>query len=278
MVLLTTPGTRRISYTADPREVLGGAVHPERWRDLETVDGYAFVPVLPDDLRSGRQPQVRLDGGKPRGFSFSLTGQLGPAPPGEPSPTATPPPDPGATQVDWVPIRGLPQLLDSPETYPGLDLWGRLHGQQGRSAYGNPLWGGTLADGSRAVIAQPVIPFETPTHLVFAVNPPPVADTEDTFLVRDLPNPANPKALMQVSAYLPLSDGRCELVVVGKPGTTGSGTPRTGVPSPTSPCGTASAAGWWPAATGTSRRASRCAAARPRRTPGRWTAPGRARA
>jgi len=69
------------------------------------------------------------------------------------------------------------------------------------------------------VVAQPVIAGDTPHHLVFAVNPPPVADTKDTFLVRDLPNPADPKALMQVSAYLPLSDGRCELVVVGKPGT-----------------------------------------------------------
>lgn len=122
---------------------------------------------------------------------------------------------------DWLPVRGLPQLLDAPETYPGLDLWGRLHGQPSRSAYGPPLWGGTLADGSRAVIAQPVVAYETPHHLVFAVNPPPRADTGDTFLVRDLPNPAKPKALMQVSAYLPLSDGRCELVVVGKPGTTG---------------------------------------------------------
>ena len=122
--------------------------------------------------------------------------------------------------VEWAPARGLPPVLDAPETFPGLDLWGRLHGLPGRPGYGNPVWGGTLADGSRAVIAQPMTGDGRPDHLVFAVNPPPVADTKDTFLVRDLPNPADPKAVMQVSAYLPLSDGRCELVVVGKPGTT----------------------------------------------------------
>ena len=70
-------------------------------------------------------------------------------------------------------------------------------------------------------MAQPMTGNGGPDHLVFAVNPPPVADPKDTFLVRDLANPSDPRTVRQVSAFLPLSDGRCELVVVGKPGTTG---------------------------------------------------------
>ena len=41
------------------------------------------------------------------------------------------------------------------------------------------------------------------------------------FLIRDVPVVGDPDALAQVSAFVPLSDGRCQLVVVGKPGTTG---------------------------------------------------------
>lgn len=52
--------------------------------------------------------------------------------------------------VEWQPLRGLPPLLDAPQTFPALDLWGRLHGSSGRPGYGNPIWGGTLADGSTA--------------------------------------------------------------------------------------------------------------------------------
>ena len=129
-------------------------------------------------------------------------------------------PRPPEAAVEWHPTRGLPPLLDAPETFPGLDLWGRLHGLPGRPGYANPVWGGTLADGSRAVVAQPMTGTGTPKHLVFAVNPPPAGDTSDTFLVRDLANPPYPDRVAQVSAYLPLSDGRCQLVVVGKPGTT----------------------------------------------------------
>ena len=119
--------------------------------------------------------------------------------------------------VEWQPARGLPQLLDAPETFPGLDLWGRLHGLSGRPPYGNPVWGGTLADGSRAVVAQPGEGGTGPYHLVFGVTAP----DGTTVLVRDLTNPANVTTVRQVSALLPLSDGRCELVVVGEPGTTG---------------------------------------------------------
>ena len=49
----------------------------------------------------------------------------------------------------------------------------------------------------------------------------PARDVKDTVLVRDLANPDDPPTMRQVSAFLPLSDGRCELVVVGKPDTTG---------------------------------------------------------
>jgi hypothetical protein len=215
-VVLAAPGTRRIALAPGPPTNPPDPSLAEGWRALPVVDGYAVLTLAPADIDSPLQ--VRFDGGVPVDLWFWMS-PLGPADPDESPPTRLV--DPAASLVDdWLPVRGLPQLLDVAETYPGLDLWGRLHGQPGRSGYGPPLWGGTLADGSRAVVVQPVVARETPHHLVFAVNPP-GGGSGDTFLVRDLPNSADPDEIMQVSAYLPLSDGRCELVVVGKPGTTG---------------------------------------------------------
>jgi hypothetical protein len=121
----------------------------------------------------------------------------------------------------WGPdqrLRGLPPLLDNPEQNPGLRVWARLHGlSTPMPGYYSPIWGGTLADGSRAILVQPLTPARIST--AFMVNPP-TTGTDDTFLVRDVDNPANPATVHQISAYLPLSNGHCELVVVAAPGTT----------------------------------------------------------
>lgn len=121
----------------------------------------------------------------------------------------------------WGPdkrLRGLPPLLDNPEQNPGLQVWARLHGlTTSMPGYYSPIWGGTLADGSRAILIQPLTPVRIST--AFMVNPP-AKGTDDTFLVRDVDNPPDPDTVHQISAYLPLSNGRCELVVVAAPGTT----------------------------------------------------------
>ncbi|HZB48533.1 MAG TPA: hypothetical protein VE547_05520 [Mycobacteriales bacterium] len=211
-VLLATPGTRRIALTSGPPADPFDPRNSGGWHPLPVVDGYAFITLTPAEVAPTLQ--VRFDGGVPVSLRYWMS-PLGPADPDEPTPGAGP--NPTDSRVDdWLPVRGLPPLLDVPETFPGLDLWGRLHGQPGRPGYGPPLWGGTLADGSRAVVIQPVVAYETPHHLAMAVTPP----GGEVFLVRDLPVIGLPKAVAQVSAYLPLSDGRCQLVVVGKNGTT----------------------------------------------------------
>lgn len=85
-LVLTAPGIGRIRFTSDPRERNGADVHPDRWRELPTVDGYAFFTLDPAELVSGRVPRITADGTAPPGFSLSVSGQLGPAAPTEPSP------------------------------------------------------------------------------------------------------------------------------------------------------------------------------------------------
>lgn len=224
MLLLAPPGTRTIRFTSDPRETLGTRPDPSRWRDARVLDGYGFTTLPTAQLTTRLRASID---GRSGPLGWATIGRPGPADPAG-SPTPTPAiGDISGQDVSWLPIRGLPQLMDSPETYPGLDLWGRLHGLSVRPGYFSPLWGGTLADGSRAAVAQPFVQGTVQPYLVFAVNPPPTKDTKDTFLVRDLPSPVNREqhhsntVVRQVSALLPLSDGRCELVVVGEPGTTG---------------------------------------------------------
>jgi hypothetical protein len=222
MLVLARPGVRSIEVSTDPRERGIPPIDHSRWHDLPVVDGYSFVPIPYADLRPpATLSGLLVDGSAHTAYTAAIMTRPGPVDPAAPAPTSTPLVDTTGRDVSWTPIRGLPQLLDSPQTYPGLDLWGELHGQPGRPGYYSPLWGGTLADGSRAVVAQPFVNYEIVPDLVFAVNPLPVKDAKDTFLVRDLANPADPTSVRQASAFLPLSDGRCELVVVGKPGTTG---------------------------------------------------------
>jgi hypothetical protein len=201
VLVLGAPDVRSISYT------FPGAPA----RTVASVDGTAVgtgrVPLLRMTVDQQVPIPARVTHADGRAGDADSSMQLR----GARLPTSLPVP-----AVEWLPPRGLPPLLDAPETFPGLDLWGRLHGLSERPPYGNPVWGGTLADGSRAVLAQPRATPVDPYSLVFAVTP----RVGTTFLVRDLPNPAEPKTVAQVSAFLPLSDGRCELVVVGRPGTT----------------------------------------------------------
>jgi hypothetical protein len=271
MLVPARPGVRSIKVTTDPREHGVRPIDRSRWRDLPVVDGYSFVPFPYADLRPPADLQLLLDGKADTPYSVALT-KRGPADPAAPAPTTPALIDTRGRDVTWTPIWGLPQRLDSPETYPGLDLWGKLHGQPGRPGYYSPLWGGTLADGSHAVVAQPLVNYEIVPHLVFAVNPPPVGDTSDTFLARDLANPTDPRSVQQVSAFLPLSDGRCGLVVVGKPGTTGVRYAEDGSSFTDLPVTDGSGRWCCRAATGTGRPGSRCGPAAPRPTAGRSTA------
>jgi hypothetical protein len=221
LLIVAAPTSTAARYAAPPVTTPGPGPRTHEFRDAGLRGGVALVPVavylaeryvgtsnvydIRVEVDRGRQ---RVHAG-PVDIPLSRIAMARPAPP---------------NAIEWHPLRGLPPLLDNPETFPGLDLWGRVHGLARRPGYGNPIWGGTLADGSRTVLIQPNAsrdPALPPViHTVFAVNHPPTADTTDTFLVRDRQNPADPGSVEQVSAFLPLGDGRCELVVVGRPGTT----------------------------------------------------------
>ena len=221
LLIVAAPESTAARYAAPPVTTPGPGPRTHEFRDAGLRGGVALVPVsvYPAERYVGTDDtydiRVEVYRGRQRVHAGPVDIPLYRYP------------TPGAARtraIEWSPLRGLPPLLDNPETFPGLDLWGRTHGLRGRPGYGNPVWGGTLADGSRALLVQPSehrdIALPAVIHTVFAVNRPPLADTTDTFLVRDQQNPPDPDKVEQISAFLPLRDGRCELVVVGRPGTT----------------------------------------------------------
>jgi hypothetical protein len=220
LLIVAAPTSTAARYAAPPVTTPGPGPRTHEFRDAGLRGGVALVPVAvyPAERYLGTTEfydiRVEVDRGRQRVHAGPVDIPL----PRIPRSMGTP------TTIEWHPLRGLPPLLDNPETFPGLDLWGQVHGLGRRPGYGNPIWGGTLADGSRTVLIQPSerrdIVLPSVMHTVFAVNRPPLADTTDTFLVRDQQNPPDPDKVEQISAFLPLRDGRCELVVVGRPGTT----------------------------------------------------------
>ena len=221
LLIVAAPTSTSARYAAPPVTTPGPGPRTHEFRDAGLRGGVALVPVTvyPAERYVGTSNvydvRVEVYRGRQRVHAGPVDIPL--------FRIAMPKHAPPNT-IEWHPLRGLPPLLDNPETFPGLDLWGRVHGLARRPGYGNPIWGGTLADGSRAVLIQPnasrdpVLP--SVMYTAFAVNHPPTSDTTDTFLVRDRQNPADPGSVEQISAFLPLGDGSCELVVVGRPGTT----------------------------------------------------------
>jgi Sigma-70 region 2 len=99
--------------------------------------------------------------------------------------------------------------------------WRGLRHRQAADAYMRRVLVNTrTSQWRRRRVRETLIALPAVMHTVFAVNHPPIAGTGDTFLVRDRRNPSEPGKVEQISAFLPLRDGRCELVVVGRPGTT----------------------------------------------------------
>jgi hypothetical protein len=221
LLIVAAPGSTAARYAAPPVTTPGPGPRTHEFRDAGLDGGVALVPVsvYPADRYVGTDDLYDIRVEVYRGRQRVHAGPVDIPLPRLPLLGSARP-----NTIEWSPLRGLPPLLDNPETFPGLDLWGKTHGLRGRPGYGNPIWGGTLADGSRALLIQPSerrdIALPAVVHTVFAVNHPPAADTADTFLVRDRQNPADPGMVEQISAFLPLGDGRCELVVVGRPGTT----------------------------------------------------------
>jgi hypothetical protein len=221
LLIVAAPTTTAARYAAPPVTTPGPGPRIHEYRDAGLRGGTALVPLplYPAERYIGTDGDydVRLE--VYRGRERVHAGSVDIALPRIPVLTAA-----TGNAIEWSPPRGIPRLLDNPETFPGLELWGRTHGLSRRPGYGNPIWGGTLVDGSRALLIQPSerrdIALPAVMHTVFAVNHPPIADTGDTLLVRDRRNPSEPTNVEQISAFLPLRDGRCELVVVGRPGTT----------------------------------------------------------